>query len=172
MSAITISSDFRAQEEEICHCFHLLPFYLPQSDGTGCHDLHFNIEFQAVFFFFFPYHVACGILVPWSGIQVGPSAMKLQSPNHWTPSTFCWRGTKILKAMWSKKKDKNHNLPTSPQVLIFFSFCLNLAHFYWKKNTIDLTLKFLSSSRGIFLPFTWGIVPRKYVENEIIPRMK
>ena len=44
MAVVTISSDFRAQEEEICHCFHLLP-YLPQSDGTGCCDLHFNIEF-------------------------------------------------------------------------------------------------------------------------------
>ena len=72
-------------------------------------------------FSFFSYHVACGILVPWPGIKVGSLAMKLQSPNHWTPSTFCWRGTKILKAMWSKKKQK-HNLPTSSQVLIFFLF--------------------------------------------------
>ena len=27
-AAATIRNDFRAQEEEICHCFHLLPFYL------------------------------------------------------------------------------------------------------------------------------------------------
>ena len=27
------------------------PFYLPKSDGTGCHDLNFlNVEFQASFF--------------------------------------------------------------------------------------------------------------------------
>ena len=29
MAALTIHSDFGAQEEEICHYFHLSPFYLP-----------------------------------------------------------------------------------------------------------------------------------------------
>ena len=28
MATVTIHSDFRVQEEEICHCFHLFPFYL------------------------------------------------------------------------------------------------------------------------------------------------
>ena len=28
MASVTICSDFRAQEEEICHYFHLLPFHL------------------------------------------------------------------------------------------------------------------------------------------------
>ena len=37
------SSDFGAQEEEICHCFHLFPFYLPWSNGAGCHDISFLI---------------------------------------------------------------------------------------------------------------------------------
>ena len=27
-AAVTIHSDFRAQEEEICHYFHIFPFYL------------------------------------------------------------------------------------------------------------------------------------------------
>ena len=39
MAAVTICSEFRAQEEGTCHCFHLSPFYLPWSDGTGCQDL-------------------------------------------------------------------------------------------------------------------------------------
>ena len=31
-------SDFGAQgEKKICHCLHVFPFYLPHSDGTGCH---------------------------------------------------------------------------------------------------------------------------------------
>ena len=48
---IAICSDFRAQENKICHCFHISPFYLPRSDGIGCIDLHFlNVEFQASFF--------------------------------------------------------------------------------------------------------------------------
>ena len=29
MAAVTIHSEFRTQEEEICHCFHLFPLYLP-----------------------------------------------------------------------------------------------------------------------------------------------
>ena len=29
MAAVTICSDFRAQEEKINHCFHSFPFYLP-----------------------------------------------------------------------------------------------------------------------------------------------
>ena len=45
MTAATVCHDFRAQEEEICCCFHLFPFYLPWSDGTWCHDHSF-------FFFF------------------------------------------------------------------------------------------------------------------------
>ena len=29
MAAVTIYNDFRALEEENCHCFHIFPFYLP-----------------------------------------------------------------------------------------------------------------------------------------------
>ena len=51
MAAVTIHSDFGAQENKICHCFHFFYFYLPWSDGTRCHDLSFlNTEFQASFF--------------------------------------------------------------------------------------------------------------------------
>ena len=45
MAAVTVCSDFGAQEEEICHYFHLFLFYLPYSNVAGCHDLSF-------FFFF------------------------------------------------------------------------------------------------------------------------
>ena len=40
------TSDFGTQENKVCHCFHFFPFYLPWSDGTGYHDLHFlTVEF-------------------------------------------------------------------------------------------------------------------------------
>ena len=46
MAAVTVHSDFGAQENEICHCFHFLPFYLPGRDKIGCHDLGLiNSEF-------------------------------------------------------------------------------------------------------------------------------
>ena len=41
MATVTICSDFGAQENKICHCFHFLSIYLPQTDGTRCHDLSF-----------------------------------------------------------------------------------------------------------------------------------
>ena len=43
VTAVTIHSDFRAQENKICHCFYFYPFYeyTPWSDGTRCHDLIF-----------------------------------------------------------------------------------------------------------------------------------
>ena len=35
----------------VSHCFHCFPIYLPWSDRSGCHDLHFlNIEFLVGFF--------------------------------------------------------------------------------------------------------------------------
>ena len=41
MAAVTICSDFGAQKNKVCHCFHCFPIYLPWSDGTRCHDLIF-----------------------------------------------------------------------------------------------------------------------------------
>ena len=53
MAAITICSDFRAQENKICHCFHCFPIYFPWSDGTGCHILLFwMLTFKPAFSLF------------------------------------------------------------------------------------------------------------------------
>ena len=50
MATVTICSDFGAQENEICHCFHCFPIYLPWSDGTRCHDLTFwMLSFKPAF---------------------------------------------------------------------------------------------------------------------------
>ena len=38
MTAITVYSDFGAQENKVCHCVHFFPIYLPWSDGARCHD--------------------------------------------------------------------------------------------------------------------------------------
>ena len=41
---------FEAQENEIWHCFHIFPIYLPWSDRTGCHDLRFlNVVLSQIF---------------------------------------------------------------------------------------------------------------------------
>ena len=47
----TLSAVILKRKTIVCHCFHCFPIYLPRSDGTGCHDLHFwNVEFEASFF--------------------------------------------------------------------------------------------------------------------------
>ena len=51
MAAATIPSDFGAQENKVCHCFHCFPICLPWSDITRCHDLvfwmlSFNLAFS------------------------------------------------------------------------------------------------------------------------------
>ena len=50
----------------------------------------FNCWTYLLFFFLILWlcHVACGILVPWPGIEPRPSAVKAQSPNHWTTREF------------------------------------------------------------------------------------
>ena len=52
MAAVTICSDFGAQENKICQCFHFFLLSLPWSDGSRCHDLFFLIlNFKPVFSF-------------------------------------------------------------------------------------------------------------------------
>ena len=48
MAAVTICSEFGAQENKVCHCFHCFPIYLPWSDATRCRDLGF-VSFKPAF---------------------------------------------------------------------------------------------------------------------------
>ena len=49
MAALTIHSDFGAQENKVCYSSHFFPHFLfchEVSHGTECHDLSFlNVEF-------------------------------------------------------------------------------------------------------------------------------
>ena len=50
MVAITICSDFGAQENKVFHRFHCFSIYFPWSDGTRCHDLVFwKFSFKPAF---------------------------------------------------------------------------------------------------------------------------
>ena len=42
MAAVTVCSDFGAQENKICHCFQFFSTYLPWSDGTRFHSVQFS----------------------------------------------------------------------------------------------------------------------------------
>ena len=47
-----------------------------------------SFRIQEVYFFFWLCRVACGILVQPPGIEPGPSAVRAQSPKHWTAREF------------------------------------------------------------------------------------
>ena len=50
MAAVIFCNDFGGKKNEVCHCFHCFPIYLPWSDGTGCHDLSFlMLSFKPTF---------------------------------------------------------------------------------------------------------------------------
>ena len=77
MAVVTICSDSSAQEYKISHCLHCFPIYLPWSDGTGCHDLHFwMLSFKPAFslssFFYFIKRLFSSSSL--SAIRVIPSA--------------------------------------------------------------------------------------------------
>ena len=43
----SLSSNFGAQRNKVCHRFHFFPFYLSWSDGNGCHNSHlFSVLFH------------------------------------------------------------------------------------------------------------------------------
>ena len=47
-------------------------------------DPQAEVFFVCLFVCFGLCHMACGILVPRPGIEPGPSAVRVWSPNHWT----------------------------------------------------------------------------------------
>lgn len=77
----------------------------------------------------------------------------------------------VLMGYPASKDSTWKNLSSSPQVLNFPVSVWTLHIFTLKKYNRSHTKVFIFP-QGIFLPFTWGTVPRKYFENEIIPRIK
>ena len=66
--------------------------------------LHISI-FTDAFLFSWPYHVACGILVPQPGFKALPPALRLWSTNHWTVEKEMAAHSSILawRIPWTKE---------------------------------------------------------------------
>ena len=63
--------------------FLMIPFLV----GVKWH-LIVVVFFLSLSYFFLAMPWACGILIPWPGIEPGSLAMKAQNPNHWTAREF------------------------------------------------------------------------------------
>ena len=74
MAAITICSEFGAQQKKVCHCFHCFIIYLSWSDGTRWHDHSF------LSFFILLYNIV--LVLPY--IELNLPWMYICSPS-WTP---------------------------------------------------------------------------------------
>ena len=69
------------------------PIYIPTNSVRGFPYLHILANICYLFLmmtvlFFWPCRMACGILVPRPGIEPGPLAVRVWSPNHWTARGF------------------------------------------------------------------------------------
>ena len=60
MAAITICSEFGAQQKKVCHCFHCFIIYLSWSDGTRWHDHSF-----LSFFLYLTLQYCIGFAIHW-----------------------------------------------------------------------------------------------------------
>ena len=61
--------------------------YFPTISRLPFHFVHCSL-YCVEAFFFWPYHVACGILIPGPGIQPRSPAVKAQSHTQWTTMEF------------------------------------------------------------------------------------
>ena len=68
--------------------FGIYPWEAKMYAHTKSFFFFFLVKFSSLFFFFFGHAMACGNLVPRPGIEPGPLAVRVQSPNHWTAREF------------------------------------------------------------------------------------
>ena len=122
MAAVTICSDFGAQESKGYHCFHCFPIYLPWSDETGCHDLSFlNTEFYATCVHISLCHVFL-VFVSWIP---------------WSFFFFFWPFTTLT---FLKSVDQIFTAYPS-SLVCWFSSWLRSGYAFWFRNIIVVILK-------------------------------
>ena len=134
----------------------------PHTQKTSCwctlsHGTHSSSSSSSsfIFFLFWSHLMACGILVPWSGIEPAPSAVNTQSPNHWTAREFPHSASRR-----SLQTGCCTNSSTSSQPLTLFGLCKthttdniirNLSHKI--ECTIKSHQKFKNTKKGS--PWIW-----------------
>ena len=85
-------------------CHFLLQGSFPTQGSTqisciaGRHSTFWATGEAPLFIFSWPYHMACGISVPWPGMKLAPPALEAQSPNHWTAREVSWIMTLVFLA--------------------------------------------------------------------------
>ena len=97
MAAVTVHSDLEPKKIKSVTVSTFSPSNLPESDGTGCHDLHFmNVEFQARFSILFCHLHQEALLFLSATAKSLQSCLTLGDPIDGSPPGSCVHG--ILQA--------------------------------------------------------------------------
>ena len=117
---LLLFSPFSGQSSSyLYNSFNLLSAIGSKTPATGLKgsSLHFLIITDLSFFLSFLWlcHTACGTLVPQPEIEPRPSAVRVQSPNHWTAREF-------------------------PQQIFFYTEFLSLRLQIWGNENVNLDL--------------------------------
>ena len=124
MAAVAICSDFEAQENKVCHCFHCFPIYLPWSDGTRCsHEIkrHLLLGRKAMtnldsilksrhVILLTNVYVVNAMVFPivmygWESWTIKKSGEKKKKAEHRRIDDFelwCWR--RLLRVLWTARR--------------------------------------------------------------------
>ena len=106
MSAVIVHSDFGAQENIICHCFHFFPFYLPWSDGAKLHIICMKERVKSL------RHVRL-FATPWTTASQAPPSMGFSRQQYWSELPF---PSPFYMTVWSRVSSISlaHKVPQSP----------------------------------------------------------
>ena len=135
MAAVNICRDLGAQKNKVCHCFHSFTIYLPQSDGTRCHDLSFlnNWVLSQLF------HSPLSLSSRGSFSLFVLAAAKLS----WCFELWCWR--RLLRVPWTARSSNQSILQEiSPEYSLerpLLKLKLQyFGHLMWRTDSLEKTL--------------------------------
>ena len=107
--------------------------------------------FRFFFVIFWLLSVACGILVPWTGIKPAPPALEAQSLNHWTA-----RGVPRCSVKWRRQSSKEY--------LVWYSSCRrDLRRCLWVCSFLQM--KYRKDKLEIEIGYLLGFVGQGWKES-------
>ena len=107
------------KEKSVSHFFRNWPGDIFGTDLVW--NFYLYADFSPFFFSFWLCNMACGTLVPQSGIKHVPSARRVHSPDYWTAWKFPFLISSIFKNIFPIRQKEGHVVPFSDRA------CLELA---------------------------------------------
>ena len=119
MAAVTICSDFGAQKNKVCHCFHCFPIYLPS-------------------------HLVKAMVFP--GVMYGCESWTIKKAEHWRIDTYeLWYWRRLLRVPWTARRSNKSILKEISPEYSLGGLMLKLKFQYfgqlmWRNESLEKTL--------------------------------